>query len=369
MKILFFLESLQCGGKERRSLELIRFLKQYTDYEIILVLTEEEIYYEEVYDLGIDIKIIKRTGIKYDPRLFFKFYKICRSFKPDIIHAWGKMTTFYSIPAKLIGRIPLVSNLIADSSKSYNSFSLYTCLLKTNVLFSEVVLSNSEAGLQAYNIKSKKAKVINNGVNLERFQQYFDTKKVREELGIKSEFMVVMVASFSSFKDYDLFIDIAKKMLKLRSDVTFVGVGDGSEWNRIKQRITAENITNVILTGKQKEVEHIVAASDIGILCTNSEGMSNSIIEYMALGKPVISTDLTGGSKELIVEGETGYCSERNDEKVIELINKLLGNSDLRLSMGKKGRERIYSQFSIGRMAKEFDSLYEEVLTHKKITL
>ena len=177
------------------------------------------------------------------------------------------------------------------------------------------------------------------------------------------------MASFSSFKDYDLFIDIAKKILKLRSDITFVGVGDGSEWNRIKQRITAESITNVILAGKQKEVEHIVAASDIGILCTNSEGMSNSIIEYMALGKPVISTDLAGGSKELIVEGETGYCSERNDEKVIDLINKLLGNSDLRVSMGNRGRERIYSQFSIIRMAKEFESLYEEVLTHKKITL
>ncbi len=361
MRILFFLESLQCGGRERRSLELIQYLKQQTDYEIELVLTEEEIYYEEVYELDINIKILKRTGIKYDPSIFYKFYRIARRFKPDIIHTWGKMTTFYAIPAKLICRIPLISSLIADSNKSYNNFSLYHFLLKTNILFSEVVLSNSIAGLQAYNVKTLKAKVIYNGVRLERFQQSFDTKKVREEFGIKTEFMLIMVATFSIFKDYDLFIDVAREIGKHRSDLTFVGVGDGSEWERIKLRISDEHIKNVILTGKQKEVERIVASSDIGILCTISEGMSNSIIEYMALGKPVISTDLTGGSKELIKEGETGYCVERSTEKIIETINSLLDNSELRLSMGEKGRKRINTLFSINRMADDFKLLYKEV--------
>ena len=361
MRILFFLESLQCGGKERRSLELMQFLKQNTDHEIELVLTEDEIYYDDVYDLGIKISIIKRKGLKYDPALFFKFNTICRRFKPDIIHAWGKMTTFYAIPSKIIGRIPMISSLIADSNRGYNGFSPYSYLLNTNVFFSDVVLSNSNAGLVAYNIRTKKAKVIHNGVDLRRFQPVFDKKTVREEFGINTDYMVIMVATFSTFKDYDLFTDAAKEVGKERKDVTFVGVGEGKEWLRIKARIENEGIDNFILTGKQKQVERLIASSDIGVLCTKSEGISNSIIEYMALGKPVITTDMSGGSKELISDGITGYCTERDTLKVVKLINTLLDDHELRISMGNKGRNRIKSEFSIDRMAEEFQMLYSDI--------
>jgi glycosyltransferase involved in cell wall biosynthesis len=86
----------------------------------------------------------------------------------------------------------------------------------------------------------------------------------------------------------------------------------------------------------------------------------------MALGKPVISTDLIGGSKELIIEGETGYCTERNTEQVVPLINRLLDNKELRISMGNKGRERICTHFSIRRMSEEFETIYREVLGKQK---
>ena len=366
MKILFFMDSLKSGGKERRLLELIKYLREQTDYTLALVLTESSIYYDSVYDLGIPIEIIKRKGTKYDPRLFFKFYKYCSRFKPDIIHALGGMTTFYSIPAKFICRVPLISNLIADSRSDIKLFSFKYFYFNIDIFLSDAILSNSKAGLMAYKIYSNKAKVILNGVNLLRFQHNFDIQKVKEELMVTSKFILVMVATFSILKDYDLFLDVAKELRKIRNDVVLIGVGDGPEWKRIKQRLEDEKINNVILTGSKKEVEPIIAASDIGILCTYSEGISNSIIEYMALGKPVISTDITGGSKEIIVEGETGYCVERNVEKIVALINFLLDNSEFRILMGNKGRERISSHFSIRRMGQEFEELYKEVLAGTK---
>lgn len=362
MKILFFIDTLTNGGKERRLLELIQYLKQHTSYEIALVLTEDLIYYEYVYELGIPIKIIKRKGIKYDPRLFVKFYRVCSSFKPDIIHSWGKMTTFYAIPTRLIKRIPLISNLISDTQGLGEDTWVNSLFFKIDIFFSDIFLSNSKAGINAYNIDSPKVRVIWNGVNLERFQHEYDLIKVREELKVNTNFMIVMVAAFSTLKDYDLFLDIAKGIGRIRNDVTFVGVGDGAEWNRINQRIEDEHISNVSLIGKQKDVERIIAASDIGILCTYSEGISNSIIEYMALGKPVVSTDMVGGSKEIIIEGETGYCAERSAEKNVNLINSLLNNKELRISMGNKGRERISSFFSVKRMGEEFENLYKEVI-------
>lgn len=362
MRILFFLESLQCGGKERRSLELMQYLSTRPGFEISLVLTEEEVYYQEVFNLNIKINIIQRRGSKYDPALFYKFIQICRRFKPDIIHSWGRMTTFYAIPAKIFCHKPLISNLISDSNKSFRRHSFYSYVLKTNIYFSDVILSNSVAGLNAYEISNPKARVIHNGVILERFSKLPEIEVVKKEYGITTRFMIIMVASFSHFKDYDFFLDTARENSRSRNDVTFVAVGDGEEWNRISERVKDEHIHNVILTGKQKNIERMVAAADVGMLCTESEGMSNSIIEYMAMGKPVITTDLTGGSRELVVEGETGFLTERNAERVSYLINNLLDNPEIRYSMGEKGKERIRAHFSIKSMGDKFESLYKDLL-------
>jgi glycosyltransferase involved in cell wall biosynthesis len=221
------------------------------------------------------------------------------------------------------------------------------------------------AGLRAYRISERKAKVIYNGADLLRFNNSFDKQLIRNEINVSTEYLIVMVASFSAFKDYDLFLDVAKEVGSIRKDVSFAAVGDGPEMKRILKRVKDEKISNVVLTGRRTDVERIVSASDIGILCTWAEGISNSILEYMALGKPVIATDLVGGSRELIEDGITGYCINRDLLTVTTLINKLLNNKDLRLRMGQRGKERIERKFSIKRMGGEFQALYEDVLTRK----
>ena len=125
-KILFFIDGLVSGGKERRFLELLHYLNKTTNFHQIIVLTEDKVHYKDAYDLGIPIIILKRCWFKKDPFIFFRFYKIAKEFNPDIIHAWGIMTTFYSIPAKLILKRPLVSNLVADSKKKIQKLVFIT---------------------------------------------------------------------------------------------------------------------------------------------------------------------------------------------------------------------------------------------------
>ena len=330
-----------------------------------LVITEPAIHYDYVNELGIPVEIIERKFFKYDPRLFRKFYRYSSRFRPDIIHAWGRMTTFYAIPTKLLLKVPLISGMISDARRDFNRASLSYLFFKTDILFADIILSNSNAGLAAYKIKTPRARVIWNGANPERFQQKFDTEKTKKELGISNGLIVIMVAAFTNYKDYNLFLDVAKEIGRLRNDVTFLGVGDGPNLDTIRRRTDNESLTNILLPGSSNDVESLIAASDIGILCTYSEGISNSIIEYMALGKPVISTDLVGGSREIIIEGVTGYCTERNVGKLTALLNHLLDNPELRTSMGIKGMERIHSHFSIDQMGLNFNTVYAEVLGHK----
>jgi glycosyltransferase involved in cell wall biosynthesis len=341
-------------------------MSQSGKYEIELVLTEKEIYYEEIYETGVPIHVLKRKGIKYDPGLFFRFWRICKNFNPDLIHTFGKMATFYAIPAKIVCSVPLVSNLISDTLKGFGRFSKFYLLQKINVRFSDIILSNSKAGLKAYNVNNEKARVIYNGVMLSRFRKEFNKDMIRSEFGIRTRFVVIMVATFSVFKNYDLFVDVAAKSASQRSDITFMAVGDGPLLDRIKTKIDEIGLKNIILTGRQKNVEKLVAASDIGLLCTYSEGISNSIIEYMALGKPVITTDISGGSSELIIDGSTGYCLESKPDLIVSRINLLLDNPEFRIQMGNAGRRRIENNFSIQRMGEEFTNLYSEVLKERK---
>jgi len=169
-----------------------------------------------------------------------------------------------------------------------------------------------------------------------------------------------MVASLSNVKNYDLFLDVAKNMYKDRKDITFIGIGGGHEYKRIHDRIENEKIYNIKLIGPQKEVEPIINTSDIGLLFSNvKEGFSNSIMEYMALRKPVIATN-AGGTKELIESGKTGFLvSNDNINEICQKIIFLLNNPDIRFKMGELAYKTIKDKFSVEKMAAQFIDLYK----------
>ena len=360
-KILFFIEGLEGGGKERRFLELIQYLKNNTSLKIKIVLTNENIHYNYAYNLGIPIILFKRRWFKKDPFIFFRFYRIAREFKPDIIHTWGGMTTIYAIPSKIFLKRPLVSNLISDTKLGFGYWSLTKIWFKINCFFSDLVISNSKAGILAYKVNDyEKIEIIYNGVSLERFKLNISKNIIQNKINVNTRFMVIMVAQMNWRKDYELFLDIAGIVNGVRDDITFVGVGGGQNYIKLQNRRKKENLSNVIFTGIRHDVEELIAASDIGVLfSTFGEGISNSIIEYMASGKPVITTDMKGGSREIMADNETGFIMDRNPASIAEKIIELLNDDAMRFSMGEKGREIIETRFTIDRMGKDFLNVYE----------
>lgn len=352
---------MRSGGKERRLLELVYYLKFQHNYELIIVLSSDEIHYEYVKQWEVPIYIIQRKGLKKDPSVFIRFYKICQKFLPDIIHTWGSMNTFYAIPSKMVLRKKLITSMISNANNEIRPWSLDMFFFKLNCYFSDYILSNSYAGIEAYNVTSRKARVIYNGIRLERFEEKFDRDLIRQKHGITTTFMIIMVASVNNNKDYDLFLNVAKIISTKRSDVTFVSVGYGSEFDRIENRIRDEKINNVLMLNVQRNVEAIIFASDIGILLSPIEGISNSILEYMALCKPVITNSL-GGSSEVVENGQSGYLLLNSSDILIsEKIEYLLDNEDLRILMGRRGKSIIKTKFNIEKISLQFISLYENI--------
>jgi glycosyltransferase involved in cell wall biosynthesis len=166
-----------------------------------------------------------------------------------------------------------------------------------------------------------------------------------------------MVAGFNRFKDYVTFIQMARQMSVRRKNVVFVLVGDGETLEA--SRKAAAGFEAVRFLGRQKNIEAIVATFDVGVLCTFGEGFSNSIMEYMALGLPVVATE-GGGTRELIVDGETGFLVAPSDpEALAERIGQLLDNPAVARRMGEAGKARLRRDFSISRMIDETIRLYE----------
>ena len=365
MRILFFIESLRSGGKERRLLELVHYLEHHTDHEMLLVLTEENIHYSYVHELRTNIKILKRKGLKKDPRLFVEFYRLCSEFKPDVIHTWGSMLAFYSLPAVIFKKIPHINSHIADAPLVINKNDFHYFITYLGFKFSTFILSNTYAGLKAYNLSGNKCRVIYNGIRLERFTDLPEKKSVRIQFNIRTTFAVIMVASFSLNKNYGQFLDIAEYLLPIRNDITFVSVGgpQGSitEYEKIIKR--AGKLENVLLCGRIDCVEALINACDVGVLFSYSEGLSNSIIEYMACGKPVIASD-TGGTKEIVVNHQTGFLiTDETTEVIAGMITDLLDHEGKRKTLGENARLLIQKNFTADRMGNDFSQLYSEVVS------
>ena len=205
-----------------------------------------------------------------------------------------------------------------------------------------------------------------NGFDLKRVQALESAQKVREKLGIKSENVVGMVGAFYGRKDYEGFILAAIQLLEEGRNLTFLGIGDGPTREKCEAMIPTQFKEHILLPGQIEQVESYIQIFDIGVLSTNAqlhgEGISNAIIEYMVLGKPVVATN-GGGTPEILQDGETGFLvTPQVPAEMAGKIAFLLDHPEEAKRMGKLGKERIYDQFTLSRMTQEYIKAYEALL-------
>jgi glycosyltransferase involved in cell wall biosynthesis len=365
-KILFFIGTLSSGGKERRLLELLTFFSKNPDYELVLVTKKSEVMFENFF--GLDVKWICLKNEKLGMCSFMELFKIVKREKPHIIHSWGNKYTLVSIPSILFQRkIKLVNSEITAAPPKIPIDEKLISLL--NFIFSDIILSNSHAGIEVYRPPLRKSKVIYNGLNMDRFLGLPEKEEIKEKFGLDRKYTLVMIASYSENKDHKRFFEVGKELNKLRGDTIFLGAGFFQEGNQKFFDECVEftkGISNLKPVPGVKNVEALVHACDIGILFSNikvhGEGISNAVIEYMALGKPVIAND-AGGTKEIVRHGENGYLvHEESPEEIAKLIDNLLNDPEKMKQMGVNSKARIEAEFSLERMGDEFEKVYESLL-------
>ena len=360
IKILYVIDGLRSGGKERRFISLLKKIGVLKDFQCEVVLFNKNIHYTEIFDLDVKTSFINRKH-SFDISSFNQFNNKVKAFNPNIIHAWDTLSTLYAIlPAKLLN-IKLITSKITDAPLKYKKFSKYGIASELCFKYSDLILSNSNAGIQSYKVPLNKSKVIHNGFDQDRKKIIINKISKIKSFNIKENFLVGMIANFNKNKDYNTFINAAVLIKKEYQDIGFIAVGDGP------LRKTFDNLNNngIYFLGRRSDIEEIIQCCDIGVLLTNKnnhgEGISNSIMEFMAFGKPVIASD-NGGNSELITNKYSGYIIKKNSSKLLmENILLLKENNKILKTIGENAALRIKNKFNINIMLNSFIEIYKDL--------
>jgi glycosyltransferase involved in cell wall biosynthesis len=355
--ILFLIGTLGTGGKERQLIELINGLPEHK-YKVVLLTKNITAHYFEKVRHKIILENLDRE--KFGLNSLLDVIKVIRKHKPAIIQSWATPTSFLAILAKWFTgkKIVILDSSIRHAPEKINWLSDYGAFRLFIQQFSDKVVSNSKAGLAAFKVKPGKAICIYNGFDLKRVEN-ISGEKIKTEFAIDGScYIVGMVARFDAMKDYMSYVRAATLILEERSDVLFFAVGDGYLLNEIRSGIPDPLKKHFIFTGNRPDVESVISIFDVAVLSTYTEGISNSIIEYMALEKPVIATG-GGGTAELIDNGKSGIILQSNTPVLLaKTINELIENRPRRLEIGRNGYLVIRENFSLDRMIHDFEKLY-----------
>jgi glycosyltransferase involved in cell wall biosynthesis len=176
-----------------------------------------------------------------------------------------------------------------------------------------------------------------------------------------------MVARMRPVKGHTFFLEAAARVSREIQDARFILVGDGPLRHEIEDRIARLGISDrVHLLGERSDASQLVASFDLAVLASLHEGLPNAVMEAMAAGVPVVATAV-GGTRELIVDGETGYLVPPADVLALgERISFALQNEEISSAIAERGREFVTDRFAVERMVESVESLYDELLRESK---
>ena len=326
-----------------------------------LINTRDIIEYREILDYAIHIEFMDR----HKKSFYFSLIKRINEINPDVIQPWIDVNAAHlDIAYWFLKKKPVyICSFIADCN--YFKHSLWSkCAMRISYWLSRYIISNSEAGLDSYRVKGKKRVCIHNGFDFGRLKD-IGKADVKKALGIQTKFVVSMIARMQNNKDFHMYIQAAKKILEVRDDITFLAVGSGPMESAWKKEVPVNLTSHIVFTGRRDDVDEILHISDISVLCSNpethGEGISNSILESMASGVPVIAT-IGGGTAEIVDNNVTGYLIKPKDiDDLSKKIVYLLENEKLRHKMGKSSRDKIEKYYSLEYMTEQYINLYKTV--------
>lgn len=376
IRVLYFIEGTG-GGAETYALNLANLMpKEEIRPLIVFFLNGPSV--ERARDIGLTYKLIP-WKFSLDPTLIWRLWKLLREEKIDIIHTHTITGNFYGrIAAKLSGNIIIVTTVhsfVIPEMRGNTKVSLKDKLrYKRDIWLSGTsdqfiaVIKGLRKKLIEIGISERRIAVIRHGVESPEISPPSSCKdSLRNEFNVaKDDAVVGIVGRLIPLKNHQLFLKVAKEVLKVRPKAKFLIIGDGILKKYLIRLAKNLDISrNVIFTGWRNDINECYQLIDILVLCSISESQPFAILEAMAQSKPVVAVDINEIT-ETVIHGETGLIVPFNDVKaLVDAILILVDNRSMARQMGEKGRESIEKKFSVMKMVEETASLYYKLYSKR----
>jgi glycosyltransferase involved in cell wall biosynthesis len=305
---------------------------------------------------------------KYDLRVLPRLIRLLRDRKIDAVVTVGAGDKMFwgRIAARRLG-VPVIISALHSTGWPDGVGRLNRMLTPITDAFIAVAPSHGEYLAEHEGFPAERVAVIPNGVDTGKFAPVADVAAIRRGLGIDADTPLVgIVAALRPEKNHELFLEMARRVVRQLPNARFLIVGDGMRRADLERRAAEMNITgNVLFVGSRNDVPQLLAAMDVFALTSHNEANPISILEAMSVGRPVVATDV-GSIHEAVAQGQTGYLVPAGDSaQLFDRVLELLINAPHRTAMGVAAREAVVEHWSIESMVSGYERLIESIYVRK----
>jgi len=357
-RLLIIIDEMEVGGSQRNIVDMARSMDSSSFSLSLVYFRTTSPYVDELRQLGVDVTYIPKRW-KLDPVFFIRLCKYVRKNDFDIIHAfsfsgelWGWLANSVAGNARFVSTVHSV----------YEWYSpLQWAIKRWIALGSAAVVANSQAGADyAANragIRRERIDVVRNGIVLPEL----DATKVKDRDG--GALRLLFVGRLVAHKNLECLLRAFSRVVERLPHTNLDVVGDGPLRTALEAQVQQLGIVNrVHFHGERNDVVSFLANSDIFVIASHREGLSNAVMEAMGAGLPVVASNV-GGNPELVVHECTGMLFPPDDhESLAQMLLELLENSEKRQRLAKESRDVARRFNDPRRMTAELEGIYERCI-------
>lgn len=375
LPVVYVIASMITGGTQTHLLQVFANLDRSLFRPVLFALRDEGNLLEAVRAMDVEVRTFGMGGSLKDPRDFsglLKMVQALQEIRPPVVHGYLLRGNFYAALAGRIAGVPVV--VTSKRGLHEPSGVAEKVAVKVSGRLSDTITGNSPQVLeftrQVEGPQKAPMKMIPSGIDTDRFDPRVvggdPRRALREVLGIGDAPVVGTAITFRPRKGFRMLFEA---MAELRRDVpearVLIAGADEMppEPAELARSLGLEG--SIHLLGRRSDMPEVLSALDVFVLPSESEGMSNAILEAMAMNLPVVVTAV-GGAPVVIEEGVSGFLVDYPDSSAMaSRLVRLFGDPALRERVGEAARKRVVEAFSSAGMVRQMEELYVTLLNGK----
>jgi glycosyltransferase involved in cell wall biosynthesis len=374
LRVAYVVKSMVVGGSQTHLTQVLRLLDRERFDPVLYCLTAEGVLLETVQRLGVPVKApAARLSFK-GPALVARMITLARALRQqraDVVHNYLLRANLVGSVAACLARVPVV---LSSKRGCHERRGFELVSAKVANALSHRVMVNAEAVREFVHANEgcpkDKMTVIPSGVDTDRFLPLAGAG-FKARLGLPEDGPLIgIVTRMRVRKGVEEFIRAFGQVRQTHSDAHAAIVGEVDLDDGLQALVRGLGLEkHLSLLGRRSDMPEVYSAFDVFVLSSHDEGMSNAILEAMAMEKPVVATDV-GGTGEVVRHGHSGLLIPPKDpEALAAAINEMLAQPARAREMGRLGRRIVEDGFSAHAMVRQMERLYLDLAAAHGLTL